>query len=109
MTRSILISAATVAALLMGGSYTSTAGATDPSAGVPTLCGKRADIVDKLARQYDEQPAALGQLGPHTALEVFVSQRGTFTILATKTDGTSCIVSIGEGWQETGMTPGRGA
>jgi hypothetical protein len=42
-------------------------------------------------------------------MEVFVSSAGTWTILATRTDGTSCVVSAGEGWEATNFVKGSDA
>ena len=38
---------------------------------------------------------------PSVILEVFVSEQGTWTILATDTHGLSCVISAGEGWDRT--------
>ncbi|WP_280800260.1 MULTISPECIES: hypothetical protein [unclassified Mesorhizobium] len=36
-------------------------------------------------------------------LEIFVSDQGTWTILATDTHGQSCIITAGEGWDGATM------
>ena len=42
-------------------------------------------------------------------VEIFVSDNGTWTILATGTDGKSCVLSAGEGWQINVAALGEGA
>ncbi len=108
MTR-IAFASATIAAALLAGTTVASTQEVSQTVAQPAMCGKRTDIVKELARQYREAPTALGQLGPQTVLEIFVSDTGTFTILATKTDGSSCIVSAGEGWQSKVLVAGRDA
>jgi hypothetical protein len=59
------------------------------------ICGMRDEIVQALQRDYQEQP---------TAMEVFVSEGGTWTMIASGTDGNSCIIASGEGW-DGGVRP----
>ncbi|WP_274626924.1 hypothetical protein [Arvimicrobium flavum] len=75
----------------------------------PNLCGVRGDIVAKLSKDFRESPMAVGMVDNSAVLEVFVSDTGTWTILATRTDGTSCIVSAGEGWESKTLIAGRDA
>ena len=77
--------------------------------GAPSLCGTRNAIVSKLAEHYQEAPQAVGVVDKDAVLEVFVSNNGTWTILATGTDGNSCVLSSGEGWQSTTMVAGKDA
>lgn len=77
--------------------------------GALTMCGKRTDIVESLAKDFKEAQMAVGQVDQSAVLEVFVSDTGTWTILATRTDGSSCIVSSGEGWQSQTLVVGQDA
>jgi hypothetical protein len=65
-------------------------------------------MVAKLSKHFKEIPAALGVVDERAVLEVFVSDSGTWTILATGTDGKSCVISSGEGWQSTTVVAGAG-
>ncbi|WP_250157529.1 hypothetical protein [Tianweitania aestuarii] len=65
-------------------------------------CGARNEIVQKLSAQFKEAPQSVGVVDQSAVLEVFVSDAGTWTILATGTDGNSCILSAGDGWQSRG-------
>ncbi len=61
-------------------------------------CGPRDEIVAQLGSVFQEAPNGMGMIDPNAVVEVFVSDAGTFTILASNTDGTSCILASGEGW-----------
>lgn len=70
------------------------------------LCGERQEMVKDLDRQFDERPMAVGQVDGSAVVEILVSGAGSWTILATGTDGTSCIVSAGEDFEA--ILPVRG-
>ena len=59
-------------------------------------CGPRADIVAKLAQEFKENQQAVGFVNENAVLEVFVSGNGSWTIIATGTDGKSCLLSAGQ-------------
>jgi hypothetical protein len=63
-------------------------------------CGNRDDMVKSLSSQYREQPRALGLASQTAIIEVFTSNTGSWTILLTRPDGASCILSAGEAWQD---------
>ena len=74
-----------------------------------TLCGNRDEIVRSLTEQFKEVPQAVGVVDSNAVLEIFVSAAGTWTIIATGTDGNSCLVSSGEGWDSRTMVAGYDA
>lgn len=74
-----------------------------------TLCGNRDEIVKSLTEQFKESPQAVGVVDKNAVLEIFVSASGTWTIIATGTDGNSCLVSSGEGWDSKTMVAGYDA
>lgn len=84
---------ATIAAVLSSGAAFAQA---------PT-CGPRDAVVQSLAEQYREKPQSIGIVDAKTVLEVFVSDAGTWTIIATDTNGNSCVISAGEGWDNTAV------
>jgi hypothetical protein len=65
-------------------------------------CAPRNELVGQLGQQFSENQKAVGTLGDKAIMEVFVSQSGTWTILATDTAGTSCIIAAGKSWDEAG-------
>ena len=63
-------------------------------------CGKRDTIVDWLAGKYLEEPVASGISSKGALLEVLSSRDGgTWTILLTAPNGTTCVVDTGQAWQ----------
>ena len=63
-------------------------------------CGKRDEMVKSLFSQYREQPRGMGLANQTAIIEIFTSKSGSWTILLTKPDGASCIVSAGEAWED---------
>jgi hypothetical protein len=80
---------------LIGGLMTMTA---TPSLAT-TFCAERGEMVKSLSDKFKENPAAVGQINGSAVIEVFVSEKGSWTILATGTDGKSCVLSAGEGFE----------
>jgi len=64
------------------------------------ICAARDDLVNQLGQQFRESQKAVGTLSEKAIMEVFVSQAGTWTILATDTSGNSCIIAAGQDWDE---------
>lgn len=63
-------------------------------------CNRHGDLLETLKRSYAEEPNAFGLQGNGHLLEVFVSkQTGSWTIVSTRPDGTSCIIAAGQHWQ----------
>ena len=80
-----------------------------PQASETTNCGPRDQIVAQLGTVFSEAQNGMGIIDQTAVVEVFVSDQGTFTILASGTDGTSCILASGEGWDGTVPDGGKGA
>jgi hypothetical protein len=72
-------------------------------------CAPRDQIVQKLASDFREQQQAVGMVNDDAVLEVFVSGKGTWTIIATGTDGNSCVISAGEDWDDANVVKGLDA
>jgi len=66
-----------------------------------TRCGPHNDIVGKLDTQFEERQSAAGLANSGDLLEVFTSKGGSWTILITRPDGTSCLVATGDTWMES--------
>ena len=62
-------------------------------------CADRAMIVERLNSGYSEEPVAMGLSVNGSIVEVFASKDGSFTIIATKPSGVSCILVTGESWE----------
>ncbi len=64
------------------------------------ICGAHDDVASGLEKNYSESPIARGLATAGMMIEVFVSPEGTFTIVATRPDGTSCLLAAGEAWHK---------
>jgi hypothetical protein len=62
------------------------------------MCGERAAIVEQLKTRYQESRQAVGLISNSGAAELFVSEKGTWTMLMTLTNGKSCIIAAGHSW-----------
>jgi len=74
-------------------------GAPASAAGQP-ICGAHDDVASGLEKKYAETPSARGLATAGMMIEVFSSPEGTFTIVATRPDGTSCLLAAGEAWHK---------
>lgn len=63
------------------------------------VCGKRADIVQRLSSGFEEQPRSAGLAADGKLVEVFASKKGTWTIIFTQPGGLTCLVAVGDNWQ----------
>ena len=89
-----------MATLLAAAAMTSGAG----SANAAGQCAARADIIKALGDKFHESEAGRGLINPNVVLEIFVSDQGSWTVLASDTKGQSCILSVGEGWDSPTIT-----
>jgi len=71
---------------------------------VPSLaqqvCGKRADIVKRLNSSFEEQRRSAGLVADGNLVEVFASKQGIWTIIYTQPGGLTCLVAVGDNWQQ---------
>lgn len=64
------------------------------------VCAPRDEMATKLQRQFGAERAGMGMRGPEAIMEVWADKRsGDWTLVMTYTDGKSCIVAIGENWE----------
>jgi len=64
------------------------------------FCAGHDSITGKLSSKYDEQRSGMGLVGSSGMVELFTADSGTWTIVVTQTDGTSCIVAAGNSWAD---------
>ena len=62
------------------------------------MCGERAVIIDQLKTKYQETRQAVGLIANNGAAELYVSEKGTWTMLVTLGSGKSCIIAAGQDW-----------
>jgi hypothetical protein len=70
------------------------------------------DSVDlKLNQDYGEKLIGQGISSDGTLVEIFMAPAGSFTVIKTSPEGTSCVVDFGDGWrslnqlESIGFTP----
>ncbi len=70
------------------------------------LCAGRAEIINHLARQFSEIPNAIATVNEREVIEVLVSpEHGSWTMIVSRSDGTSCVLAAGEDWQRLPPVP----
>ena len=62
------------------------------------VCGEHQMLVTLLDQRYQERQRSLGMTSDGDLMEVYVSDSGSWTILARMPDGGACIVAKGEPW-----------
>ena len=65
-------------------------------AGLP--CGKTADFLKVMREKYKEEPVGSGLTPGGHMVSVFASAEGTFTIMISSPNGTSCLPAAGVEW-----------
>lgn len=79
--------------------------ATAPSADAnPAGCGQRDVMVKHLSKAYGEKRLGAGLQSATGLMELYVSTQGSWTLLLTRPDGTSCPVAVGEQWRQDPKT-----
>jgi hypothetical protein len=86
---------ATAGALALAGGALFAPGAADAA-----VCMEHKMLVSYLTERFDETPRALGLVASRNVMEVYVSEKGTWTIVMTTTQGVACIVAAGDTWED---------
>ena len=63
------------------------------------ICGPHGEVVKKLEGDFKEARAGLGLAGNGGLVELFVSEKGGWSVLVTRPDGQTCLVAAGENWE----------
>ncbi|MEM5542577.1 hypothetical protein WNY61_07480 [Sulfitobacter sp. AS92] len=75
--------------------------ATTTEAQTPRSCAPRDHVVLRLADGYGETRHSMGLGGDNAVIEIFASdQTGSWTITVTGTNGITCLVASGQGFEE---------
>ena len=61
-------------------------------------CAHRSELITRLDQGFDEKLTGVGVTSNGLLLEVFASNDGSWTVLDTRPNGHSCIVSHGTDW-----------
>ena len=81
-----------------GASFVFAASAAVQSAKAEPYCDDRAEIVEHLDQRYDEHQRGYGLTSAGAVLEVYRAESGSWTLLITTPDGTTCAVAVGASW-----------
>jgi hypothetical protein len=83
---------------------------TDARADAP--CGDRAALLAQVAKEFGENPTAIGLASNGGVVELLSSTTGTWTLIitfATRSaapgNGRTCLIAAGEGWQAKEPVP----
>lgn len=87
-----LITAFTLAALAAP-----TRADTPPTTIAGGMCGERAALVGLLKQQFGEEQEDAKLQSERELVELFASEKGTWSILLSSPNGTSCVVAAGKG------------
>ena len=80
-----------------------------PQAEAQTVCGPRAEILERLTQDFAETPRAVGLSQDGALVEVMVSPSGGWTILVTYPKRPTCVVATGESWEALTIPAGQPA
>ncbi len=87
--------------------------APQPAAAAPRTCAAHTQVVERLAERYGETLQSMGMHSSEGLLEIYASEAtGTWTILVTSPDGTSCLIAAGQMWEADAkplVKPGKDA
>ncbi len=70
-------------------------------ASAQSVCGDRTEIVSRLESGYEEKASAIGLSGSGGVVELYTSDKGSWTLLITQPTGVSCLIAAGESWEDT--------
>ncbi|MBI4185213.1 MAG: hypothetical protein HY521_14575 [Proteobacteria bacterium] len=70
-----------------------------PAGAQQVACGEREQIAKALAQSYEEHPIARGLASGGVMIEVLAAESGSFTVLLTRPNGLSCLITAGEYWE----------
>ncbi len=61
-------------------------------------CAERAQVVSALQHEFEEAQVASGLTPSGQLLEVFASDKGSWTVLLSMPTGKSCMIATGDAW-----------
>ena len=80
---------------------------TAPAGAQQLLCLSHDEVVAQLDKKFAEQAAGRGLAkGGKAMFGLFVSETGSWTMVTSKPNGTSCIVASGDSWHELPLVLG---
>ena len=71
-------------------------------------CAPHAVVAERLKASYQEERRSVGVTNGQL-VELYVSSSGSFTIIVTRPNGLSCLLTAGEAWQPAAPVPVMGS
>ena len=62
-------------------------------------CGNHTAISRALEDKFGDVRVGVGLIGNSAMVEMYAADRGSWTFLMTRPDGTSCIIASGDSWE----------
>ena len=72
-------------------------------------CLEHGALVAQLGEKFQERQFAFGTIGEIAVMEVFVGEKGSWTIIVTDVAGRSCIIAAGDNWENSVILSGENA
>jgi hypothetical protein len=67
-------------------------------------CGPRSQVINHLNENYGEVPINVGVVNEAVVMETYANlETGTWTILASRTDGLTCFIASGQSFTQDGL------
>ncbi len=76
-------------------------------ANAQAMCGPRARIIELLETRYQEKASAIGLAGNGGVVELYTSEKGSWTLLLTQPNGISCLIAAGGDWHDIPADGGK--
>ena len=65
------------------------------------VCGEREKMTAFLQKRYKEMPRAVGVTSSgKSVMEIYTSEKGSWTVLMTTAKGVTCIMGAGHSWED---------
>lgn len=72
----------------------------------PQLCTTHENLVDQLSRKYGEKVSASGFDAAGNFLQIFSSEKGSWTIAISIPGGDTCVIAAGDHWEQDRLVAG---
>jgi len=81
------------------------------AAAAQNICALRDDVVKRLWDRWQEAQVTVAMINDGRLLEIFVSEKGSWTAIISDPNGQSCVASAGQEWTvfDTPQKPDEGA
>lgn len=70
-----------------------------PAGAQQPVCGDRDEIVARLKSGYQESTSGIGLSATGGVIELYTSEKGTWTLMLTQPNGVSCLIAAGDNWE----------